>query len=374
VRHSTDRFLTTHTGSLARSAGLRELLVAQGEGREVATDQLEAEIQRAVAEVVQRQVDAGLDVINDGDQSKTSFAAYVNQRLTGFGGEPVPRALPLEARRFGEGQRGALATVTPCVAPLEWADFQPVERDIANLRRASGDLSDHDVFLCSVSPGSLANHHPDAFYGNRQEYLEAIVSVMRREYEAIAEAGIVVQIDSPDLAQHSHNFPDLPVAEWVEIVAGNVAAINRATENIPREQVRVHVCWGAAEGPHLYDTELPTILNLLLELEVGAVSVVAANGRHEHEWRCWEDITLPEGMVIVPGVIDSTTNIVEHPKLVAERLVRFASVLGPENVIGGVDCGFGTSATMTQVAPAVAWTKLESLVEGAALASQEVFG
>jgi 5-methyltetrahydropteroyltriglutamate--homocysteine methyltransferase len=353
---------------------LRDLLVAQSEGREVPAEERDAEIERAVAEVVQRQVDIGLDVVNDGDQSKTSFAAYVNQRLSGFGGDPVPRAMPLEARRFGEGQRGAGATVTPCIGPLEWADFRPVERDVANLRRAASELADREVFLCSVSPGSLANHHPDAFYGNREEYLAAIVSVMRREYEAIAAAGFILQIDSPDLAQHSHNFPDLPVVDWVEIVAGNVAAINRATENIPREQVRVHVCWGAAEGPHLYDTELPTILDLLLELEVGAVSVVSANGRHEHEWRCWEGVTLPAGMVIIPGVIDSTTNIVEHPKLVAERLVRFASVLGPQNVIGGVDCGFGTSATMTQVAPEVAWAKLESLVEGAALASKEVFG
>lgn len=373
MRHSAGRFLTTHTGSLARSPALRDLLIVQSEGRAVAAEELEAEIERAVAAVVGRQVEIGLDIINDGDQSKTSFAAYVNQRLSGFGDEPVPRAVPLEARHFGEGQRGALATVTPCVAALEWRDFGPVERDVANLRRATAALTDHDVFLCSVSPGSLANHHPNAFYGDRQEYLDAIVEVMRREYEAIAAAGLIVQIDSPDLAQHSHNFPDLPLDEWIEIVRGNVVAINRATANIPAEQVRVHVCWGAAEGPHLYDTELPTILEPLLELEAGAISIVAANGRHEHEWRCWGGVTLPEGMVIVAGVIDSTTNIVEHPKLVAERLVRFASVVDPERLIGGVDCGFGTSATMTQVAPEVAWAKLESLVEGARLASREVF-
>lgn len=334
---------------------------------------LEAEIERAVADTVRRQIETGLDVINDGDQSKTSFAAYVNHRLSGFEGEPVPRAVPLEAREFGEASRGAARMVTPCSGPLEWKDFSPVERDVANLVKATSDFPAHDAFICSVSPGSLANHHPNEYYPSRQEQLDAIVAVMRREYEAIAAAGLIVQIDSPDLAQHSHNFPDMPVREWLEIVESNVAAINAATAGIDREQVRVHVCWGAAEGPHNHDTELRTIVGRLLELEVGAISVVAANGRHEHEWREWETAKLPDDMILIPGVVDSTTNIIEHPRVVADRIVRFASVLGRENIIAGVDCGFGTSVTMAQVDPGVAWAKLRSLSDGARIASDELW-
>jgi 5-methyltetrahydropteroyltriglutamate--homocysteine methyltransferase len=370
---STDRILTTHTGSLARPPALRDLLVAQSQGAHVDRASLDAEIRRAVEATVDRQVEIGLDVINDGDQGKTSFAGYVNERLEGFDGEPIERVKPLEAREFGDDSRGAARMVTPCNGPLKWKDLAPVRRDIDNLVEATRARRDRDVFLCSVSPGSLANHHPNRYYATSDEYLGAIVDVMRVEYEAIAEAGLIVQIDAPDLAQHSHNFPDLSVPEWLEIVQANVAAINAATSRISREQVRVHVCWGAAEGPHNHDTELPTILDHLLRLEVGAISVVAANGRHEHEWATWRGVQLPERMSVVAGVIDSTTNIVEHPRLVADRIVRFASVLGRENVIAGVDCGFGTAATMTQVGPEVAWAKLRALTEGAAIASKELW-
>ena len=224
--------------------------------------------------------------------------------------------------------------------------------------------------MTSLSPGSFTNFHPNRHYASREHYLAAIADVMKLEYEAIAAAGFIVQLDSPDLAQRSYNFPDLPLKEWRKLIIQNVEAANVATQAIPQQQIRVHVCWGANEGPHNHDTELKDIVDILLRLRCGTISIVGANGRHEHEWRVWENVKLPDGMKIIPGVIDSTTNIVEHPQTVADRLMRFASVLGRENVVGGVDCGFGTNADWLQVRPKVAWAKLRSLVDGAVLASQ----
>jgi 5-methyltetrahydropteroyltriglutamate--homocysteine methyltransferase len=367
-----ERILTTHTGSLGRSPDLRDMLVAKSRGEHVDTSAFDAACRRAVAACVKRQCEVGLDIINDGEQSKTGFAQYVHERLQGFEGEPIRRVVSLEAREFPEAPTGSIWQ-QPCTAPLVWKNFAAVERDIGNLKDATAGIRDKAFFMASVSPGSFTNNNPNRHYASRSEYLAAVVDVMRREYEAIAAAGFILQLDSPDLAQRSYNFPDMPLAEWRRIVAENIEGLNWATRNIPREQIRVHVCWGANEGPHNHDTELKDIIDLLLTLRTSAISVVGANGRHEHEWRVWETVRLPDGLRIIPGVIDSTTNIIEHPRVVADRLVRIARILGRENIIAGVDCGFGVSGTARpKVDPQVAWAKLSALAEGARIASEEL--
>ena len=366
------RILTTHTGSFARLPEVREMIASVARKQPVDAAAFDAACRRAVSEIVRRQCEIGLDIINDGEQSKTGFAQYVRDRLSGFDGEPVRRATSLEGRDFPDliGTYVPVSMAQPCTGPLQWKDFAAVERDIANLKAATAGLRDKKVFMTSVSPGSFTNMNPNRHYASHEEYLAAVIDVMRREYEAIAAAGFILQVDSPDLAQWSYNYPDLALADWFKVVAQNVAAINAATRAIPREQVRVHVCWGANEGPHNHDTELKDVVGHLLKLRAGAISLVCANGRHEHEWRVWESVALPTEVSIIPGVIDSTTNIVEHPDTVAERLVRFARVLGRERLIAGVDCGFGTVGTLPpKVDPKVVWAKLRSLVEGARRAS-----
>jgi 5-methyltetrahydropteroyltriglutamate--homocysteine methyltransferase len=368
----TGRIPTTHTGSLARPPELRDMLILRARKQPVDTTALSEAASRAVADVVREQYEVGLDIINDGEQSKTGFALYVRDRLSGFEGEPVRRAMSLEGREFPSlvGNLVPIQIAQPCTGPLEWKDFRAVERDIATLKAATASMSDREVFMTSVSPGTFTNFNPNRYYPTHSEYLAAVIDTMRREYEAIAAAGFILQVDSPDLAQRSYNYPDLSTEEWRKVVAENVDAINQATRTIPREQIRVHVCWGANEGPHNHDTELKDVVDQLMRLRASAISIVAANGRHEHEWRVWETVKLPDGMSLIPGVIDSTTNIVEHPQVVADRLVRYARILGRERIIAGVDCGFGTIVVeRPKVDPAVAWAKLKSLVEGAALAS-----
>ena len=366
-----DRIRTTHTGSLARPTSLRDLLLARAKGQPIDESLFTSECRQAVQAVVRRQCEVGLDIINDGEQSKTGFAQYVHERLSGFEGEPVRRVASLEARQFPNAPTGSIWQI-PCRGQLSWKNFAAVERDINILKEATNGL-DKTVFMASISPGSFANNNPNQYYNDRSAYLLAIAEVMQREYEAIAAAGFLVQLDCPDLAQRSYNFPDVPLLEWRGIVAENIEALNHATRSIPRERLRVHVCWGANEGPHNYDTELNDIIDLLFKLRVSAVSVVGANGRHEHEWRVWQTVEVPENMKVVTGVINSTTNIIEHPRVVADRLLRMCRILGQDRIVAGVDCGFGVSGSASpKVDPDVAWAKLEVLVEGARLAGEEL--
>jgi 5-methyltetrahydropteroyltriglutamate--homocysteine methyltransferase len=376
MRRSTECILTTHTGSLARPPELLQMLIAREEGQPGNTETFDTTVRRAVTETVRRQVETGLAIINDGEQSKISFATYVRERLHGFGGAAEPRPVALEAREFPEyAARRAFPYQRPaCNAPIAWQDFSAVDKDIAHLKAASAGLPVTEVFMTAVSPGTIANFFPNRYYPSREAYLGAVAEVMRREYEAIAEAGFILQLDCPDLALRSTWFPDLSISEFRAVVAQNVAALNAAIRDIPAEQVRMHVCWGAGEGPHNHDVPLGAIVDLLLEARPAAMSIVGANGRHEHEWKVWQDVRLPEGKVLIPGVIDSTTNIIEHPEVVAERLMRYATVLGRENIIAGVDCGFGTSARTDQVDPKIAWAKLRALVEGAELATRALWG
>ena len=301
-----DRILTTHTGSLARPPELRDMLLAQARKQPVDAKELEAAVSRAVADVVRAQCDVGLDIINDGEQSKTGFALYVRERLSGFEGQPVRRAMSLEGRQFPSlvGNLVPVPSAQPCTGPLKWKDFGAVERDIATLKAAMAGAGSREAFMSSVSPGTFSNFNPNQHYASDDAYLAAIVDTMRREYEAIAAAGFILQVDSPDLAQRSYNYPDLSTEEWRKVVARNVEAINAATSRIPRERIRVHVCWGANEGPHNHDTELAEIVGELIRLRAGAFSIVSANARHEHEWRVWEKVKLPEGMALIPGVIE----------------------------------------------------------------------
>jgi 5-methyltetrahydropteroyltriglutamate--homocysteine methyltransferase len=376
MKRSTERILTTHTGSLARSPELLQMLLAREEGKPVDPEVLHATVRGAVIEKVKRQVEIGLAVVNDGEQSKISFATYVRERLHGFGGADEPRPVGLEARQF---PTWATRRATPyrrpaCNAPVAWKDFAAVEQDITNLKAATAGLSVHEVFMSAVSPGTLANFFPNHYYPTRAAYLQAMAEVMKREYDAIVQAGFLLQLDCPDLALRSTWFPDLSIPEFRTVVAQNIEALNTATRDIPPERVRMHVCWGAGEGPHNHDVPLRDIVDLLLAARPAALSIVGANGRHEHEWKVWQDVPLPHGKVLIPGVIDSTTNIVEHPEMVAERILRYTTVLGRENIIAGVDCGFGTSAQTDQVDAEVAWAKLRALVEGAELATRTLWG
>jgi 5-methyltetrahydropteroyltriglutamate--homocysteine methyltransferase len=370
------RIRSTHTGSLARPPRLRELLFARDRGEHVDDAEFERLLRDAVRDCVRKQVDVGLDVVNDGEMGKISFASYVRERLSGFSerGEPLP--VSLDARAFPEwAARSPLPALRyACTAPVTWKNFDPVDRDIMNFRAALEDCDVADAFLTAVSPGTLANFFPNRWYKNRQSYLDALAETMHREYASIVEAGFLLQVDCPDLALHDIWFPELSVVEFRDIVRHNIAALNHALDGLPTERVRMHVCWGASERPLVQSIPLASIVDLLLQARAGALSIVGANGRHAYAWRVWQQTHLPERMYLVPGVVDNTTNIIEHPELVAERLVRYAGVVGKENVMAGVDCGFATGAGSTQVDDRVAWAKLESLVAGARLASNELWG
>jgi len=371
-----DKILTTHSGSIPRTLRLQEVLLNKAAGKDVDAAELDDACQEAVMEAVNGQTQAGVTVINDGDQSKTGFANYITQRLTGFEGEPEDRVLNLEQREFPEWAGTRRGRRQPCTGPIEWKDFSAVTADVKHLQAAVERLSQKPaaIFMTSVSPGTFTNHNTNHYYPDDEAYLTAVADVMKREYDAIAQAGFIVQLDSPDLAARSNNYPDLELSEWRKIVERNVEAVAYATRDIPEEQVRVHVCWGANAGPHNYDTQLGDIVDLLLKLRGKYLTVVAANGRHEFEWQVWKDVKLPEGKVIIPGVIDSTTTIIEHPETVAERILRFANVLGRENVIAGVDCGFGTSVSPNRTDPKIVYAKLGSLAQGAAIATKKLWG
>lgn len=375
MKRSTSEILTTHTGSLARPPRLRQMLVDRDAGNPIDQSAFDAAVREAVAEVVKQQVDTGISVINDGEQSKIGFANYVTERLSGFDGPQEPRPVSLDEREFpGWAARRGLALKRPaCNGPVAWKDFGAVEKDIDNLKAAAQAAGADEVFLTAVSPGTLANFLPNRHYPSREAYLGALAEVMKREYEAIVNAGFLLQLDCPDLALRSIWFPDLSIEEFRRIVELNIEALNHAVAGIAADRMRLHVCWGAGERPNYDEVSLTDIVDLLLKGRPAALSIVGANGHHEHEWRVWQDVKLPADKVLIPGVIDSTTNIIEHPETVAERITRYAHVVGRENVIAGVDCGFATTSTSDQVDGKVAWAKLRALHDGAAIASSRLW-
>jgi 5-methyltetrahydropteroyltriglutamate--homocysteine methyltransferase len=375
MKRSTSRILTTHTGSLPRSRELQESLRLREERRAFDQHSFDVSIGAAVADVVEQQIATGLDVINDGEQGRSQYASYVKERLTGFDGERLIRARP----RLGDAdfpdyvsthQSSTSIPQPACTGPIAWKDRDAVQQDIANLKAAVGARRVEEVFMTAASPGVIANFLPNEYYPTEEAYLYALAEVMKDEYQAIVQAGLLLQIDCPDLAMTRVNqFAHLTVEEFKDVVALHVDVLNAALAGLPPERLRLHLCWGNYEGPHHYDVPLRDILPQVLKARPVGLSFEGANPRHAHEWKVWQDIRLPDEKVIIPGVLDSTTNFIEHPELVAERIVRYAEVVGRERVIAGTDCGFGTSAWGRKVDGKIAWAKLQSLVEGARLAS-----
>ena len=372
-----ERILTTHTGSLPRPDDLAQMVLARDDGQDV--EGLEPRVRSAVEEVVRRQRDVGVDVVNDGEQSKISYATYIKDRLTGFEGEPselpggeaLLRDHPDFAQRFlAQVDRTSFVRPRPsCTGPITRKDHSAVQQDIANLRAAAEVTGAQDLFMTAASPGVVALFFQNRYYPTEEAYLAAIADAMREEYRAIAEAGITLQLDCPDLAAGPSRH-DTEAGR--RMVALNVEALNHAVQDIPPERMRLHVCWGNYDGPHEGDIELKDIIGLLLEARPAGLSLEACNPRHAHEWEVFEEVRLPEGKYLIPGVIESTNNFVEHPRLVAQRLLNYARVVGPERVMAGSDCGFGTFLGQGPVAPSIAWAKLQAMAEGARIANQAV--
>ena len=378
--HSTDAFLTTHTGSLPRPADLIRMMYAKEEGVPVDAAALGARIRAAVAEAVQKQVKAGVAIVNDGEMSKPSYATYVKDRLSGFGGASHPLQyrdlvdFPEMAKRvFGDPGRSRRRTPA-CDGPIAVRDPRAAESDADNLKAAlaTAKVKTADGFMSAASPGVISLFFRNEHYPSHEAYLFAIADAMRHEYEAIARAGLVLQVDCPDLGMGRHiQYAHLSLDEFRTMARLHVAALNHALANVPPEQARMHLCWGNYEGPHHHDVALADIIEIAFTARISAVSFEASNPRHAHEWRVFESVKVPSGKVIIPGVLDSTTNFIEHPDLVAERIGRYAHLVGRENVIAGTDCGFGTWVGQAAVDPDIVWAKLASMAEGARRATKE---
>lgn len=378
MKRSTERFLTTHTGSLPRPDDLVQIMFAKEEGLRVDAATLKARIRAAVAAVVESQVEAGIDIVNDGEMSKPSYATYIKDRLHGFDGESRPLVyqdlvgFPEFARRvFGDPGRSRRRT-PGCDGPISLGDPQAPENDVANLTLALARLSAEEAFLTAASPGVISLFFHNSHYPNEEAYLYAIAEAMRHEYEIIAGAGLILQIDCPDLAMGRHiQYAKLSLGKFRAKARLHIEALNHAVQNIPADQMRLHLCWGNYEGPHHCDVPLQDIIETVFLAKPDGLSFEAANPRHAHEWTVFENVKLPDGKLLIPGVIESKTNFIEHPELIAQRIGRFAELVGRENVIAGSDCGYGTWVGQAAVDPRIVWAKFVSLAEGARLASSQ---
>ena len=381
MKRSVERFLTTHTGSLPRPDDLVRIMFAKEEGIPVEGEALAARIKTAVAEVVGRQIEAGIDIVNDGELSKPSYATYIKDRLAGFGGESRPLTyqdlveFPDLARRvFGDPGRSRRKT-PGCNGAITVRDASAAEADAANLKAALGGARSEEAFLSAASPGLVSLFFHNGHYPSHEAYLEAIAEAMRHEYEAVVGAGFVLQLDCPDLAMGRHiQNAHLTTAEFRKAAGLHIEALNHALRNIPADRARIHLCWGNYEGPHHCDVPLADIIDVIFTAKPAGLSFEAANPRHAHEWKVFETVKLPQGKVLIPGVIESKTNFIEHPELIAQRIGRYAALVRRENVIAGSDCGYGTWVGQAAVDPQVVWAKLRSLAEGARIASKEFWG
>ncbi len=375
---STERFLTTHTGSLPRPESLIRTMYAKEEGVPVDRAALAAEVRAAVAGVVRKQAEAGLDLINDGEMSKPSYATYVKDRLAGFGGtgnsfvyQDLADFPNLAKRVFGDPGRSRRKTPA-CNGPISVRDAGAAQADVDDLKSALGSVMSTGAFMSAASPGVVSLFFRNDYYPSHEAYLFAIADAMRHEYETIAEAGITLQIDCPDLAMGRHiQYASLSTGEFRKRAGMHVAALNHALSGIPAEQLRMHLCWGNYEGPHHCDVPLSDIIDVVFTAKPSAISLEAANPRHAHEWTLFERVKLPAGKVLIPGVIESKSNFIEHPELIAQRIGRYAKLVGRENVIAGSDCGYGTWVGQAAVDADVVWAKLAALTEGARLASRQ---
>ncbi len=384
MKRSTERILTTHAGSLPRPEDLRDVLVAKDEGRPYDHVAFATQVRSAVAEVVQQQVMSGLDIINDGELSKRSFSTYARERLAGceerlptpdespsmISGRDMPEFAEYFASRGGFGGASANARQVFCIEPLTYRGHAAVRADIEHFTAALAGVPVAEAFLPAIAPGTIEHWMRNRYYPSDEAYLYAIADAMREEYQAIVAAGFLLQIDDPDLPDAWQIHPQMTVPEYRQFAELRVEALNHALRGIPPERVRLHVCWGSYHGPHKYDIPLKDIADLILKVNVEGYSIEASNPRHEHEWRVWEDVKLPEGKVLIPGVVGHATDFIEHPALIAERLVRYARLVGRENVIAGTDCGLGGRVGH----PKIVWAKFEAMAEGARLATQQLWG
>jgi len=377
MRRSTERFLTTHTGSLPRPDDLVRMMYAKEEGVPVEPAALSERIAAAVEEVVRRQVDAGIDVVNDGEMSKPSYATYIKDRLAGFGGtgnsfvyQDLADFPKLAKRVFGDPGRSRRKTPA-CNAAIGVRDPEAAHVDVAHLKAAVAKAPATETFLTAASPGVVSLFFRNDHYPSAEAYLEAIAEAMRVEYETIVNAGVLLQIDCPDLGMGRHiQYADLTVAEFRKKAELHVEALNHALRNIAPERVRMHLCWGNYEGPHHCDVPLADVIDVVFRARPAAIALEAANPRHAHEWKLFETVKLPEGKMLIPGVIESKSNFIEHPELIAQRIGRYANLVGRENVMAGSDCGFGTWVGQAAVDPDVVWAKMAAMAEGARIATR----
>jgi 5-methyltetrahydropteroyltriglutamate--homocysteine methyltransferase len=380
VKTSRDRILTTHVGSLPRSDELTAVLLRKDKGEVDESGEFARIIAESVREVVRCQVDAGIDVPGDGEQGKVGYSTYMMDRLNGFGGDSK-RRIALDLAAYPELRSKLAHTIgtqafrrSSCIGPISVRDWTPLQADITNLRAATDTAGVDEAFMNSASPGLVTAFQPNQYYATHEAYLWAIAAVMREEYQQIHNAGFILQLDCPDLAMARHTgFQDLSDAEFLRRAELHIEVMNYALENVPADRSRFHVCWGNYEGPHDFDIPLERIIDIVLKAKPSGILFEAANARHEHEWRVWADTRIPDDKILIPGTIDTCTNLVEHPELVAQRIERFAETVGRERVIAGTDCGFGTFAGYGRVNPNIAYKKLESLSEGARIASQRLW-
>jgi 5-methyltetrahydropteroyltriglutamate--homocysteine methyltransferase len=383
MKRSTDQILVTHVGSLARPKDLMEMLVARNEGKPFDSAALASRTREAVAEVVQKQIVCGVDVVNDGELGKSNFSRYTKERLGGFverSASPDFKPTSIFGRdmiefteyfnRGGRTSIGYHSRVFYCVEPLKYVGHDEVQSDIANLTAALQGKIHEEAFLPAIAPGTMEHWMKNEYYPSDEAYLFAIADAMREEYRAIVDAGFVLQIDDPDLADAWQMHPEMSVADYRKYQEMRIDALNHGLRDLPEDRIRFHMCWGSYHGPHKYDIPLKDIADLILKVKAGAYSIEASNPCHDHEWRVWQDIKLPDGKSLIPGVIGHYSDFIEHPQAIADRLVRYAKIVGRENVIAGTDCGIGSRVGH----PQVGWAKFQAMAEGARMASRELWG
>src|SRR5215831_3302254 len=380
MKFSTDRILTTHVGSLPRSQPVVDLLFKKEQGESYDSIEFDRVMAHAVSEIVRRQVEIGIDCVSDGETSKIGYATYIKDRLTGFSGDN-PRQIALDLQSYPDF-RARMAVFAgkqafkrqSCTGSIRYVGHADLEKDIASFRSAIQQHQAHDSFLNAASPGVVSAFQPNAFYPNHSSYVEAIGAAMQVEYDAITNAGFVLQLDCPDLAMARHTgFQDLTESEFLQRAEHQVEVMNHALRNIPAESLRMHVCWGNYEGPHDRDIPLEKVIGIILKAKPPAIQFEASNPRHAHEWAVWKSARIPEDKILIPGLLTSTSNYVEHPELVAQRICQFADIVGRERVIAGTDCGFGTFAGIGKMDAAISFKKLRALVEGAEIASKRLW-
>jgi 5-methyltetrahydropteroyltriglutamate--homocysteine methyltransferase len=389
MKRSTDRILTTHAGSLPRPDTLMPLIRQKAQGEAIDEAKFAVEVTVAVEDTVRRQAEAGIDIVGDGEQGRVGFIPYVNERLDGITPSPTAQAANYwnesrEYRAFPQfyawaaampgtaGQTGRTRWV--CTGPVSYKGHAALKRDIATLKAAMAGKPHVEAFMPAVSPSNLANWNRNEHYKSDEEYLYALADALREEYQAIIDAGLVLQVDDPLLASYYVMHPEADIEACRKWAAGRIAVLNHALKGLPADRIRYHTCYSINIGPRVHDMELRHIVDLILTINAGAYSFEAGNPRHEHEWKVWADVKLPAGKSLIPGVITHSSNIVEHPELIAQRIGRFAQAVGRENVIAGADCGFASFASTCEVHPSVVWVKLAALAEGARIASKELWG